>query len=374
MGKLGVQLFFLLRLYVAFNTNQTIFKIPLCVYIILPIIIILNCLYWIALLSNLSPIISNFQYNYIIATVIDLLITLILLYFFSNRLSKLLFAQKNDLFKKKPKHSQASSMVSFNSSSNNDPELTPVSPTSPVSEAALTSMTPMTPTTPASFSNHGLPKLSYNADDYEAKSTTLETSGNVSPRGLPKPNWDIYDENKSKMPKFGTRFNRLFSSSTNSKEPSNISREIASNKTTITMIKDNMNSRQDKLLFLITRSLILSLIALITTNILVLFIYIFNNYININIPFYWIYVLWSLDMAINSLCLFLNFSFTTDIYKLFCNKFHNCCQNCIKTCAALVIYKEIGDDIQMNSDINKIEMSGMSSKSARDTSINVSSS
>merc|ERR1712129_417576 len=53
-----------------------------------------------------------------------------------------------------------------------------------------------------------------------------------------------------------------------------------------------------------------------------------------------LYALWSVDMVINSLCLFLNFIFSDPVYKRLCAPAHAVCQSAIKWVATKKILDE----------------------------------
>eukprot|EP00484_Ammonia_sp_Unknown_P001466 CAMPEP_0197020858 /NCGR_PEP_ID=MMETSP1384-20130603/1722_1 /TAXON_ID=29189 /ORGANISM="Ammonia sp." /LENGTH=184 /DNA_ID=CAMNT_0042448565 /DNA_START=369 /DNA_END=923 /DNA_ORIENTATION=+ len=54
-----------------------------------------------------------------------------------------------------------------------------------------------------------------------------------------------------------------------------------------------------------------------------------------------LYALWTIDMATNCVCLYLNFVFATPLYKKVCSICHDSCQSGLRSCAASRVLKEV---------------------------------
>eukprot|EP01083_Nonionella_stella_P096245 270488_1 len=97
-------------------------------------------------------------------------------------------------------------------------------------------------------------------------------------------------------------------------------------KAKVTLTRD-----QSRLIFLITRCILLSTISLATTIIFTLYLFWYMDNGN-GVPIYVLYSLWTIDMWINSVCLYLNFSFANRVYDKYCNRCHKGCQNVMEHC------------------------------------------
>ena len=53
-----------------------------------------------------------------------------------------------------------------------------------------------------------------------------------------------------------------------------------------------------------------------------------------------LYVVWAVDVMMNCICLYLNFTFADKIYIKCCGLCHGCCQNTFEFCAAKKILKD----------------------------------
>merc|ERR1712129_334453 len=66
------------------------------------------------------------------------------------------------------------------------------------------------------------------------------------------------------------------------------------------------------------------------------------------------YILWTMDMAINSICLYLNFKFSDGVYKKCCQLCHGQCENLMQFRAAKNIIDDNLSDVIVASTL-KIE-------------------
>eukprot|EP01083_Nonionella_stella_P154272 496866_1 len=85
---------------------------------------------------------------------------------------------------------------------------------------------------------------------------------------------------------------------------------------------------QTNLIFVITRCILLSAMSLFTTAGFTLFVFYFVKWRAVNMLV--LYALWSVDMATNCICLFLNFRFADGIYKKSCGVCHSGCQKAME--------------------------------------------
>mmetsp|Transcript_40801 Transcript_40801/g.65521 ORF Transcript_40801/g.65521 Transcript_40801/m.65521 type:complete len:167 (-) Transcript_40801:46-546(-) len=119
-----------------------------------------------------------------------------------------------------------------------------------------------------------------------------------------------------------------------------------------------MTMKQTKLLFVITRCVILSAFALITTLSFGLYAFYYRSE-RVNI--YVLYVLWFLDMMINCICLYMNFVFADKLYKKGCKPCHLGCQAMLGWCTARKIVNSTRADLQlaavMEAETKSVEMS-----------------
>ena len=91
----------------------------------------------------------------------------------------------------------------------------------------------------------------------------------------------------------------------------------------IKSVQSMLSREHIKLIFLITRCILLSTIALCTT---VLFgCFAFYHTLGARISL--LYGLWSFDMLMNCICLYLSFTFANKIYNKCCSLCHGGCQN-----------------------------------------------
>mmetsp|Transcript_49427 Transcript_49427/g.82267 ORF Transcript_49427/g.82267 Transcript_49427/m.82267 type:complete len:213 (-) Transcript_49427:40-678(-) len=114
---------------------------------------------------------------------------------------------------------------------------------------------------------------------------------------------------------------------------------------TVRTVQQNMSSRQTRLIFVMTRCTILNLFAFATTIVFGFFAFIYVRY---GTHLYFLYSAWSLDMLINSICLYLSFAFSTKAYSKCCGQCHKRCQNLMTFCAAKRILHQ---HVQQGGDI-----------------------
>jgi len=106
---------------------------------------------------------------------------------------------------------------------------------------------------------------------------------------------------------------------------------------TVDDVQQTINARQTKLIYVITRCIVLNSTAFVTT---VLFGFLAFYYVQDGTNVYFLYSGWSLDMLVNSICLFLNFAFAGDMYSKCCGCCHKRCQNLMEYCTAKQILHE----------------------------------
>jgi len=98
-------------------------------------------------------------------------------------------------------------------------------------------------------------------------------------------------------------------------------------------VRKALSPKQTRLLFVITRCVILSAVAMMTTLAFGVFT---SYYVNrhAGVALYVVYGLWFADMAINSVCVYMNFVFADKAYKRVCGCCHKGCQASLEWCTA----------------------------------------
>eukprot|EP01083_Nonionella_stella_P153733 494296_1 len=109
-------------------------------------------------------------------------------------------------------------------------------------------------------------------------------------------------------------------------------------------MQSHLSSKQTKWIFLITRCLLLSSIALITTILFGFFAFYSSQFHTIDI--FVVYALWSVDMTTNSVCLYLNFIFADTVYNKSCHLCHRLCQKIVEYVAVKKMFKKYANDIK----------------------------
>jgi len=112
---------------------------------------------------------------------------------------------------------------------------------------------------------------------------------------------------------------------------------------TIAAVQSQLTSSQTKIIFVITRCIILNIVAFLTTIIFGFFAF---YYVRYGAHLYILYSLWSLDMSINLLCLYLNFVFASKWYRRCCFCFHRRAQRWVEYRTAAVIVDEHVQSVQ----------------------------
>eukprot|EP01083_Nonionella_stella_P070727 189381_1 len=97
----------------------------------------------------------------------------------------------------------------------------------------------------------------------------------------------------------------------------------------ITAIKEDLQSQNASLISLMTKLVLLSSISLITTA--VFGVYLFAEVSMNDEALFIVFALWAIDICINSICLFLNFGFSNAIYQKLCTRPHAMTQWVIET-------------------------------------------
>jgi len=114
-------------------------------------------------------------------------------------------------------------------------------------------------------------------------------------------------------------------------DESRASKPTVAKKVTITSaaeMQSMLSETQQKLIYVITRSIVLSSIAMITT---ILFsVYAFFYVSSGMNGLFILYILWTLDMTANSICIFLNFKHSKSSYERYCGICHGCIQFLIR--------------------------------------------
>ena len=127
-------------------------------------------------------------------------------------------------------------------------------------------------------------------------------------------------------------------------------------------IKTHLSSaQQSKWIRLITRCILLSSISLITTILFGLFAFCYEEF---GIHVFIVYGLWSIDMAANSFCLYLNFAFANDLYNRCCKICHGACQDLVQYSTAKKVLKVYVDEANLEGEqmnIVKLELTASSS-------------
>eukprot|EP01084_Bolivina_argentea_P039044 72167_1 len=146
------------------------------------------------------------------------------------------------------------------------------------------------------------------------------TPGSAMTSSTPQPNLTLNISEEPKLENaFSNTVNELKKESVNSKRlwPVCCKYDVED----IKSVKQDLKSNSS-LIFLMTKLTLLSGISLITTTV-------FGMYLSYEMfvkETFIVFILWSLDICINSICLFLNFSFSNNVYKMCCNGVHKICQ------------------------------------------------
>mmetsp|Transcript_48107 Transcript_48107/g.79743 ORF Transcript_48107/g.79743 Transcript_48107/m.79743 type:complete len:712 (+) Transcript_48107:1-2136(+) len=118
--------------------------------------------------------------------------------------------------------------------------------------------------------------------------------------------------------------------------------------TLVDAVQKSLTSRQTRWIFVITRCIILNCVAFCTT---IVFGFLAFYYLRNAAPLYVLYSSWSVDMLINSVCLYLNFAFSTPLYNRLCVCCHRQCQRLMEYCAARQILREHTADLKVQSEL-----------------------
>eukprot|EP01084_Bolivina_argentea_P160867 280096_1 len=283
LGRFCLQSVFMLRVYSTFKNN--IFKIAKTVLISLFILMItVSALWFFVFLADPSIQASpHYKTVYILAIIFDALLIISLLYLFIKRLQRVIIREAIAMRSKSGSSKRQPTLNSTTSKSNN---LSVTSADNADTDRPNRSSTTTTCTSVASTSNSDLRDVHVN--------------------NMNKEIYFMYELTaRSKCQNIAIYFCCCMM---NDKE--------------MKSIKSDLKSQNSSLVFIMTKLCLLSSISLITTAIFG--IYLFYD-ISMN-QRYVAYALWTCDICINSVCLFLNFAFSNKLYKKICKLPHNACQ------------------------------------------------
>ena len=101
---------------------------------------------------------------------------------------------------------------------------------------------------------------------------------------------------------------------------------------------------------MITRAVLLNIIALSTTLLFGVFV-VYWERDGVEDEIYFVYVLWAIDMTMNCICLFLVFSFAGGIYRKCCGLCHGCCQSMAEYLAERLLARQQMDELTMSENL-----------------------
>merc|ERR1712187_159702 len=90
----------------------------------------------------------------------------------------------------------------------------------------------------------------------------------------------------------------------------------ASSITSAAEMQQTLTETQNKLIYVITRSIVLSFIAMATTILFSVYAFFYVSFGTDGL--FALYILWTLDMATNSVCVYLNFKHSKASYDRYC--------------------------------------------------------
>ena len=158
-------------------------------------------------------------------------------------------------------------------------------------------------------------------------SVSSETAQSINMSTTPKPGGEDVDGDNGATP-------------TTPSAPSTLKKLKSLNSmANIRAVQSTLTKKQSKWIFLITRCILLSGIALITSTAFSLFVFYFVNQ-GQKMDIFSFYILWTVDMLTNSVCLYLNFTFADKAYKKMCRVCHGGCQGIVEWCTAINILRD----------------------------------
>lgn len=167
------------------------------------------------------------------------------------------------------------------------------------------------------------------------------TPSAMSPSALSVPSQnDGYNESKSST--IGK-----FSDTDEESHPNANQKVVRRSRPTITTAAEmqmTLSETQNKLIYVITRSIVLSSIAMITTILFSVYAFFYVSFGTNGL--FILYILWTVDMTTNSICIYLNFKHSKSSYDRYCGLFHGCIQFLIRRCSAKRI---------INDNVRKLE-------------------
>ena len=355
-GKFCLESFFILRVYNAFKGSafEVSKSVIISLFILMFIISSLWCYIFIADVEDYNQFIPIPYYSYVIISGLEAILIIILLYLFTKRLTKLLLLQK---YEKSIELSTTKSRTrqSIKSSMNMPSSPTPTIQLSPISrEVNINDSSPRTRELTIPQSPQSMERVTSDSGDCGQTPTFADCDPEIMmkistpspPSPQLSPQVSVVDDrpeigknnggSHSHAKTLSMRFDKIRVMSISAMESRYSTADIKS-------VQKNLSQKQTKLIFVITRCILLSSIALITTLIFGLMAFYYTSF---GLHIFIIYALWSIDMTMNCICLYLNFIFADKLYKKCCRICHGCCQNIFEYCAAKKILNDHLDEQQ----------------------------
>merc|ERR1712228_674526 len=91
--------------------------------------------------------------------------------------------------------------------------------------------------------------------------------------------------------------------------------------------KMTLSATQNRLIYVITRTIVLSAVALMTTHLFSVYAFFYVSFGKNGL--FILYILWTVDMTTNSICIYLNFKHSKTSYDRYCKFCHGCIQKMI---------------------------------------------
>eukprot|EP01083_Nonionella_stella_P198575 728965_1 len=289
-GKFNLECFFLFRVYTAFRNSTYALSQGVCVSLVVCMLIVSSvwCYMFVGdVYNDQGP-----YYVYVLVSLLEMCLIVVLLYLFLKRLSELILRHKLDPTHRPSTDSQMSKVSS-----------TP-SAVSPSVDDSRKQSIPM-PSTTATDGNGHVPM----------------PSASPMPMSSPKPSRSLSSH---------------LSTVTESTPPST-SVDVKS-------FQSQLSRKQTKWIFLMTRCILLSSVALVTTIGFGFLAFYWAQFNTVHI--FLVYALWSIDMTTNSVCLYLNFIFANGLYDKACHVCHGLCQNMVERAAAKKMLSRYLNDVK----------------------------
>ena len=148
------------------------------------------------------------------------------------------------------------------------------------------------------------------------------------------PTTDIFNLDKSRLDTVGS----------DTEDESGLNSNKKHTITSAAEMQQTLSETQQKLIYVITRSIVLSFIAMVSTILFSVYAFFYVSFATNGLFF--LYILWTLDMTTNSLCIYLNFKHSKTSYDRYCHVCHGCIQFLIRRCSAKRI---------INDNVRKLE-------------------